>query len=82
MPRYSVATTKDKLSTLIDKALAGEEVIVTRHGEAIVEIRPIQQKNEAKRRGWAWYQAKLDQLPEIANNGEPLMRQIKDEYRF
>lgn len=38
MSRYSVATTKDNLSSLIDKALAGEEVIITRHGKPVVEI--------------------------------------------
>lgn len=38
MARYSVATTKDKLSSLIDKALAGEEVIITRHGKDTVRL--------------------------------------------
>jgi antitoxin (DNA-binding transcriptional repressor) of toxin-antitoxin stability system len=38
MARYSIATTKDKLSSLIDKALAGEEVIITRHGKPVVEL--------------------------------------------
>ena len=38
MARYSVATTKDNLSSLIDKALAGEEVIITRHGKPVVEL--------------------------------------------
>lgn len=38
MPHYSVATTKDKLSSLIDKALAGEEVVITRHGKPTVRL--------------------------------------------
>jgi antitoxin (DNA-binding transcriptional repressor) of toxin-antitoxin stability system len=41
MARYSVATTKDNLSSLIDKALAGEEVIITRHGKPTVEINAV-----------------------------------------
>ena len=41
MPHYSVATTKDRLSSLIDKALAGEEVIITRHGKPTVELRTV-----------------------------------------
>ena len=41
MPHYSVATTKDKLSSLIDKALAGEEVIITRHGKPTVRMHPL-----------------------------------------
>lgn len=40
MPRYSVAETKDKLSALIDKALAGEEVVITRRGRATVRMVP------------------------------------------
>lgn len=38
MPSYSVATTKDKLSSLIDKALAGEEVVITRRGKPAVKL--------------------------------------------
>lgn len=38
MPSYSVATTKDKLSSLIDKALAGEEVVITRRGRPAVTL--------------------------------------------
>ena len=38
MARYSVATTKNTLSSLIDKALAGEEVVITRHGKPMVAM--------------------------------------------
>lgn len=38
MPHYSVATTKDKLSSLIEKAAAGEEVIITNRGKPQAEI--------------------------------------------
>ncbi len=38
MARYSVATTKDNLSSLIDKALAGEEVIITNRGQPKARI--------------------------------------------
>jgi prevent-host-death family protein len=41
MVRYSVATTKNNLSSLIDKALAGEEVVITRHGKPTVAMRPV-----------------------------------------
>ncbi len=42
MAHYSVATTKDKLSSLIDKALAGEEVVITRHGKPVVRMNAVQ----------------------------------------
>ncbi len=41
MTTYSVAEAKDKLSELIDRALRGEGVIVTRHGTPVVELRPV-----------------------------------------
>jgi prevent-host-death family protein len=38
---YSVADAKNRLPTLIDKAQAGEQVIITRHGHPVAELRPI-----------------------------------------
>jgi prevent-host-death family protein len=40
MPEYSVAQAKNGLPKLIDRALAGEEVIITRRGRPVVELRP------------------------------------------
>jgi len=40
MSRYSVAEAKLGLPGLINRALAGEEVIITRHGKPMVELRP------------------------------------------
>jgi prevent-host-death family protein len=40
MSTYSVADAKAGLPRLIDKAMAGEEVIITRHGKPTVELRP------------------------------------------
>jgi len=42
MAAFSVAETRNHLSEVIDRALAGEEVIVTRHGQPVVEIKPLQ----------------------------------------
>ncbi len=40
MSAYSVADAKNRLPSLIDEALAGEEVIIIRRGKPVVEIRP------------------------------------------
>jgi prevent-host-death family protein len=37
---YSVADAKNHLPKLIDRALNGEEVIITRRGKPVVELRP------------------------------------------
>jgi antitoxin (DNA-binding transcriptional repressor) of toxin-antitoxin stability system len=41
MPTYSVAEAKNNLSELIDRALNGEGVVITRHGKPVVEFRPV-----------------------------------------
>jgi prevent-host-death family protein len=41
MSEYSVVEAKNKLSELIDRALAGEAVVVTRHGAPVVEIKAV-----------------------------------------
>ena len=47
MSTYSVAEAKNALSELIDRALRGEGVIVTRHGTPVVELRAIKPMPEA-----------------------------------
>ncbi len=39
MSAYSVADAKNNLSSLIAKAEAGEEVVITRHGKPVAELR-------------------------------------------
>jgi len=39
MTTYSVADARAALPRLIDRALEGEDVIITRHGRPVVEIR-------------------------------------------
>ena len=41
MTSYSVVDAKNKLSDLIDRALAGEAVVITRHGHPVAELRPV-----------------------------------------
>ena len=38
MARYSIAEAEESLTAFIDKALAGEDVTLTRDGEAVVEL--------------------------------------------
>ncbi len=41
MGKHSVADAKNRLSELIDRALSGEDVVITRHGHPVVELRPV-----------------------------------------
>src|SRR5580658_308702 len=51
MARYSIAEAGKNLPELIDKVLAGEEVALTREGEAVVELRPSAPDTRPPRRG-------------------------------
>ena len=42
MSSYSVAHAKEQLSKLIDEALAGESVVITRHGKPVVELHSLE----------------------------------------
>jgi len=41
MGNHSVADARNRLSELIDRALKGEDIVITRHGQPVVELKPI-----------------------------------------
>jgi prevent-host-death family protein len=41
MGTHSVAEAKNRLPELIDRAMKGEGVVITRHGRPVVELKPI-----------------------------------------
>jgi prevent-host-death family protein len=43
MGSHSVAEAKNNLSKLIKRALGGEPVVITRHGQPVVELTPVKQ---------------------------------------
>ncbi len=42
--KIAISEAKAKLSALVNAALAGEEVIITKHGRPVAEIRPLAAK--------------------------------------
>ena len=44
MSIHSVAEAKNQLSELIERALKGEEVVITRHGRPVVALRAIPER--------------------------------------
>lgn len=47
MSEHSIAEAKDRLPELIERALNGEGVVITRHGRPIVELRPVELSTRA-----------------------------------
>jgi prevent-host-death family protein len=89
MPHYSVAESRDKLSKLIDKALAGEEVVITRHGKPKVALAVVAGDSEAgksklglkERREWsARFSALRATLPSGVETFLETKRKEQDEW--
>lgn len=80
MAIYSLAQAKDQLSRLIDEALRGEIVTITRHGKPVVSLSPsapgpkpltIQYIREMRRRAQA--------RPSLGADSVTLIREMRDE---
>jgi prevent-host-death family protein len=80
MSAYSIAEAKNKLPQLINRALGGVDVVITRHGQPVVELKPVkpaaQMMTEAD---WAWLEA--HRLPRLdpEKDAVELVREIRDE---
>jgi prevent-host-death family protein len=44
MSEHTVTEAERQLSNLIDRALAGEGVVITREGKPVVELKPVRQR--------------------------------------
>lgn len=79
MPNYSVAEAKDSFSQLIDKACAGEEVVITRRGQVIAEIRP--KASDAPKDDDIYERLRKfrDSQPMATIGAAELIRQMRDE---
>ena len=79
MPNYSVATTKDRLSSLIDKAIAGEEVIITRHGKPAAVLSAASAASRPKPSKAEIYERMRELLEAQPKNGTPYLEMKRQE---
>ena len=80
MATYSIAQAKDHLSQLIDQALAGEEVTITRHGKPVAYLRsaaerPIRQPSQEL---VAKIVERAKKRPSLGENGVDIVRRMRD----
>lgn len=79
MSTHDVAEAEHNLSDLIDQALRGEAVVITRDGQPVAEIKPVNvSRREARETEWAWLEARRVKLPEGVDV-QAILRQIRDE---
>ena len=83
MARHSVVEAKNQLSALIDRAAKGEEVVITRHGIPVAELRPVRAQGAGPRpmtqADWDWLDAVRIKLKPGAPDSATLVRQMRDE---
>ena len=81
MPTYSVADAKAGLPRLIDRALVGEEVIISRHGRPVAELRSVTgaPARVGSPASYAWLQARRRRRPGVGLTSVELLDQLYDE---
>ena len=83
MPTYSIAQAKDNLPKLVDQAIAGDEVTITRHGKVVAELRakeavaPKRPSAELLRRIFE----NADKRPRMRENAVDVIRRMRDGER-
>jgi prevent-host-death family protein len=80
MGKHSVAEAKNSLSSLIDRALEGEDVVITRHGQPVVELRPVRRPARPMTAADVdWLAARRVGKTRSSVDAATLIRQLRDE---
>lgn len=80
MSTYSVADAKSGLPRLIDRALRGEEVIISRHGKAVAELRPIASVSpRTPTATYSWLQARRSARKSVGLTSVELLNQLYED---
>jgi prevent-host-death family protein len=80
MGTHSVAEAKNRLPELIDRALKGEDVVITRHGKPVVELKPIPRPpRKVTAADLDWLAARRIKLRKPAEDAGTLLSRMRDE---
>ena len=80
MTTHSVAEAKNQLSKLIDRALKGEGVVITRRGEPVVELKPVRPPpRRVTEADLEWLRAHLSRLPWSDIDAGTFVSEMRDE---
>lgn len=78
MSSYSVAEAKNNLPKLLDRMLAGEEVVITRRGKPIARLNPTGPAAPQPQVDIEWLR-RVRVKPLTPGNAVDLVRQMRDE---
>jgi prevent-host-death family protein len=80
MSTHSVAEAKNKLSKLIDRALKGEAVVITRHGTPVIEMKPISKpRRQMTQADLEWLKSRRNGRLSLSEDAATLVRKMRDE---
>ncbi len=80
MASHSVAEAKNRLSELIDRALHGEGIVITRHGQPVVELKPVARQGRAvTETDLAWLRARRKGRGVATEDAGTLLSRMRDE---
>jgi prevent-host-death family protein len=81
MSTYSIGQAKAQLSKLIDNALNGEQVTITRHGKPVVELRPAAQAGgRTTKETLDWLRKCREFLPSFDGDTVAEIRAMRDDF--
>jgi prevent-host-death family protein len=81
MSTYSIAQAKDQLSKLVDEALNGQQVIITRHGKPVVELCPATPTGRrTTTEDIEWLRQCRENLPSFDGDTVAEIRAMRDEF--
>lgn len=80
MSTHSVADAKNHLPKLIDRALQGEAIVITRRGQPVVELKPVQPPpRPVTEADIEWLRARRALLPRSKTDAGTFVSQMRDE---
>jgi prevent-host-death family protein len=81
MSSYSIAEAKNQLSKLVDEALEGKQVTITRHGKPVVDLRPSAPGGRpVTMKDIEWLRKCRESLPTFEGDYTAEIRAMRDEF--
>ncbi len=77
MSLHSIAEAKAHLSELLKRAEAGEEIVITRRGEAVARLAPV--AAERKPADWARIDLLRNSTPQMKTNSAEIVRTLRED---
>jgi prevent-host-death family protein len=80
MSTHSVAEAKNRLPELIDRALKGEDIVITRHGHPVVELKPVRPRaRPVSAEALEWLKARRVKLNNPKEDAGAFVSKMRDE---